>query len=70
MVLLEICKKKLTKNKYKKRAPKLWDIILKIEEKLIENPDIFKTIIRTVLVLLENAFIYFWCIYKTLNCLI
>lgn len=59
MVLLEICKKKLTKNKYKKRAPKLWDIILKIEEKLIENPDIFKTIIRTVLVLLENAFIYF-----------
>ena len=52
---------KLTKSKYriKIRAPKLWNIILNIEEKLIEKPAIFKATIKTKLVLLENAIVYF-----------
>ena len=52
---------KLTKSKYRItiRAPKLWNIILNIEEKLIEKPAIFKATIKTKLVLLENAIVYF-----------
>ena len=36
-------------------APKLWNIILNIEEKVIESPSIFKATINAKLVLLENA---------------
>ena len=63
---------KLTKSKYRitVRALKLWNIILNIEEKLIEKHAIFKATIKTKLVLLENAIVYFWSIYKTLNSLI
>ena len=52
---------KLTKSKYRTtiRAPKLWNIILNIEEKLIDNPAIFKATIKTKLVLVENAIVYF-----------
>ena len=52
---------KLTKSKYRIiiRAPKLWNIVLNIEEKLIEKPAIFKATIKTKLVLLENAIVYF-----------
>ena len=52
---------KLTKSKYRItiRAPKLWNIILSMEEKRIEKPAIFKVIIKTKLVLLENAIVYF-----------
>ena len=52
---------KLTKSKYRIaiRAPKLWNIILNIEEKFIEKPAIFKATIKTKLVLLENAIVYF-----------
>ena len=48
---------KLTKSKCRItiRAPKLWNIILNIEEKLIENP----ATIKTKLVLQENAIVYF-----------
>ena len=55
---------KLQKSKYRItiRAPKLWNIILNIEK-----PDIFKATIKPKLVLLENAILYFWCIYKTLS---
>ena len=47
---------KLTKSKYRitVRAPKLWNIILNIEEQFIENPAIFKATIKTNLVLLET----------------
>ena len=41
------------------RAPKLWNITFNIEEKLIENPTIFKATIKTKLVSLENAIVYF-----------
>ena len=41
------------------RAPKLWNIILNIEEKLIEKRAIFKATIKTKLLLLENAIVYF-----------
>ena len=59
---------KLTKSKYRKtiRAPKLWNIILNIEENFTENLAIFKATIKTRLVFLENAIVYFSCIYKTL----
>ena len=52
---------KLTKSKYRItiRTPKLWNIILNIEEKLIEKQVIFEEIIKTKLVLLENAIVYF-----------
>ena len=52
---------KLTKSKYRitVRALKLWNIILNIEEKLIEKHAIFKATIKTKLVLLENAIVYF-----------
>ena len=52
---------KLTKSKYRItiRAPKLWNIILNIEEKLIEKPAVFKATVKTKLVLLENAIVYF-----------
>ena len=62
---------KLTKSKYRItiRTPKLWNIILNIEEKLIEKQVIFEEIIKTKLVLLENAIVYFWSTYKTLNSL-
>ena len=52
---------KLTKNKYKIKihAPKLWNIILNIEEKLIEKLSIFEATIRAKLALLENPFVYF-----------
>ena len=55
---------KLTKSKYKitVRAPKLWNVILNIEENFIENPAFFKATIKTMLVLLENAIVYFSCI--------
>ena len=51
---------KLTKSQQRItiRAPKLWNIILNTEEKLIENPAIFKATIKTKLVLLENAIAY------------
>ena len=47
---------KLTRSKYRitVRAPKLWNIILNIEEQFIENPAIFKATIKTNLVLLET----------------
>ena len=62
---------KLTKGKYRItiRAPKFWNITLNIEEKLIEKHAIFKATIKTELVLLENAIVYLWSIYKTLNSL-
>ena len=62
---------KLTKSKYRItiRATKLWNIILNIEENFIENPAIFKATIKTKLVLLENAIVYFSCICKTLTSL-
>ena len=62
---------KLTKSKYRITicSPKLWNIILNIEEKHREKHSNFKVIIKTKLVLLENAIVYFWCIYKTLNSL-
>ena len=62
---------KLTKSKYGTTifAPKLWNIILNRERKLIEKYANFKAIIKTKLVLIENAVVYFWCIYKTLNSL-
>ena len=62
---------KLRKNKYRTatRAPKLWNIILNIEQKFVENPEILKVTIKTKLVLLEHAIINFWCIYKTLTSL-
>ena len=49
---------KVTKGKYRImiRCPKLWNIILNIEAKQIENPVIF---IVVKLVLLENAIVYF-----------
>ena len=52
---------KPTKSKYRItiRAPKLWNIILNIEEKLIEKPAIFKATIKTKLVLLEIAIVCF-----------
>ena len=52
---------KLTKIKYIKTicAPKLWNIIFDIEEKLIENPAIFKATVKTKLVLVETAIVYF-----------
>ena len=52
---------KLTKSKYRITicAPKLWNIILNIEEKLIEKHANFKATIKTKLVLLENAIVYF-----------
>ena len=51
---------KVTKSKYRIIcASKSWNIILNIEEKLIENPAIFKATIKTKLVLLENAIVYF-----------
>ena len=52
---------KLTKSKYRItiRAPKLWNVILNIEEKFIENPAIFQATIKTKLVLFEKAIIYF-----------
>ena len=40
-------------------APKLWNIILNIEEKLTEKHANFKATVKTKLVLLENATIYF-----------
>ena len=48
---------KLTESKYIIIicAPKLWNIILNIEEKVIESPSIFKATINDKLVLLENA---------------
>ena len=48
---------KLTKSKYRitVRAPKLWNIILNIEEQFIENPAILKATIKAKLVLLEMA---------------
>ena len=54
---------KLTKSKYRItiRAP--------IEENFIENPSIFKATLKTKLVLLENAIVYFLCMYKTLTSL-
>ena len=57
---------KLTKSKYiiTMRASKLWNIILNIEEKLIENPDIFVVTVKAKLVP-ENAIVYFCCKYKT-----
>ena len=62
---------KLTKTKYvtTMRASKyclkyLWNIVLNIEKKLIENPDIFGGTIKTKLVP-ENAIVYFWYKYKT-----
>ena len=62
---------KLTKSKYRitVRALKLWNIILNIEEKLIEKHAIFKATIKTKLVLLDNAIVYFWSISKPLNSL-
>ena len=62
---------KLTKSKYRItiRAPKLWNIILNIEENFIENPSIFKATLKTKLVLLENVIVYFLCLYKTLTSL-
>ena len=52
---------KLTKSKYTItiHAPKLWNIILNTEEKLIEKPAIFKKAIKIKLVLLENTIVYF-----------
>ena len=52
---------KLTKSKYRItiRAPKLWNVILSKEGKLIEKHGIFKATIKTKLVLLENAIVYF-----------
>ena len=52
---------KLTKSKYRItiRAPKLWNIVLNIEYTFIEKPAIFKATIKTKLVLLENAIVYF-----------
>ena len=51
---------KLTKSKYRItiRVPKLWNIILNIEEKFIENPASFKATIKTKLLLLETPFIF------------
>ena len=51
----------LTKSKYRITicAGKLWNIILNIEEKLVEKLAIFKATIKTKLVLLENAIVYF-----------
>ena len=62
---------KLTKSKYRItiRAPKLWNIILNIEEKCIEKHANLKVTIKIKLVLLENAIVYFVCIYKILNSL-
>ena len=62
---------KLTKSKYRTtiRAPKLWNIILNIEEEFIEKPSIFEAAVKTKLVLLENAILYFRYIYKTLKSL-
>ena len=40
-------------------APKVWNIILIIEEKLIEKHAIFKATIKTKLVLFENPTVYF-----------
>ena len=52
---------KLTKSKYRMtiHAPKVWNIILIIEEKLIEKHAIFKATIKTKLVLFENPTVYF-----------
>ena len=60
---------KVTKSKYRVtiRAPKLWNIILRIEKKLTEKPAVFKVTIKSKLALLENTILFFWCIYKTLN---
>ena len=62
---------KVTKSKYRItiRAPKMWNIILNIEEKLIKYPAVFKGTIKTQLLSPENAIVYFWYIYKTLNSL-
>ena len=62
---------KLTKRKYRItiRAPRLWNIILKIEKKNHSKTTYSKAAMKTKLVLLENAIVYFWCIYKTLNSL-
>ena len=51
----------LKRSKYRIaiRAPKLWNIILNVEEKLKEKPAIFKATIKTKLVLPENAIVYF-----------
>ena len=52
---------KVTKSKYRItiRAPKMWNIILNIEEKLIKYPAIFKGTIKTQPLSLENAIVYF-----------
>ena len=62
----------LTKSKYRTtiRAPKLWNIILIVEEKLVENPVTLKATIKRKLVLLKNVIVVFLCMYKTFNSLI
>ena len=52
---------KVTKSKYRItiRAPKMWNIILNIEEKLIKYPAVFKGTIKTQLLSPENAIVYF-----------
>ena len=52
---------KLTKSQHRVTisATKLLKIILNIDENLIEKPEIFKAIIQTKLVLLENVILYF-----------
>ena len=47
---------KLTESKYRitVRAPKMWNIILNIEEQFIKNLAVFKATIKTKLVLLET----------------
>ena len=48
------------------RPPILWNIILNVEEKVIEKLAIFKATIKTKLLLIENAIVYFCCVYKPL----
>ena len=71
IILLYIAAFKLTKSRYSItiRASKLWNIILNLEKRLIENAAIFKVTVRAKLVLPENPVVYFWCTYKTLNSL-
>ena len=62
---------KLTNIKYRItiRTPKLWNTILKIEKKNHSKITYSKAAMKTKLVLLQNAIVNFWCIYKTLSSL-
>ena len=48
-------------------APKLWNIILIVQEKLVENPVILKATIKRKLVLLKNVIVFFDACTKPLT---